>query len=283
MTRRILSFTFPLGVCLLPLVYIVSTGDAGQTGSPTKYGPSQLTREVRSPLTVAHAYRGSAPRSLEILARADWIVVGKVIAVERENNTPIGSEEMSQHTVFSFDVALTLNFPKNRQPAKRMLVRQEQGHRRWTQLGATGVGFRWDDEPLLRPGSEYMLFLTNLYDSFPGPQSNKLERLQNLGQPDEFVLTSKPMSIYYIESGQIKVPEDAEIPPLKPWLFAEGPQLFGKTASEAIALTKKAIIEAQKEQARAEQRRKRGIEFLRSRMHLKGTVLPAEETGSAGG
>ncbi|MDE2127396.1 MAG: hypothetical protein KGJ62_12470 [Armatimonadetes bacterium] len=124
--------------------------------------PAGFGKNAASPSAAATIGTYSAPpRTLvEMVREAPVVVLGRVVAVLREQHMPQNYAGAAESTVFLVAVERYFRGAGVQAPSV-VKVMNNGGDLPWVNaaLGTRGIGERDEDEPLLKPGARYIMFL----------------------------------------------------------------------------------------------------------------------------
>lgn len=183
------------------------------------------------------------PADLSDLCRlSDVIVAGRVVDILRAGHNPLNSAGSAQHTVFLFAIEDQLKSSTGERPGI-LKVYQEGGSLPWIELDGkvVGSGFAIRENPLLRLGERYCLFLRKLSDP-----SNYLRKLGyvpetrngvsgKVGELDELLFADFRRGRLLLKGGKTQMQPDT-IPEDAHWRFRTGEQILDVDEKVALKL-----------------------------------------------
>ena len=246
------------------LWYSSTSGTYGTLSMSGEAGPAALdqgtlaavVKAARAPSTSAlprivggaiGCYATTRPRTLaDLSGQSDLIVVGQIAGVLRNAHTPVNARGLYQHTVFAFAVERYLKTNGAGAPAL-LKVRQIGGWLPWDEGGVRGVGFVFQDEPLLILGQRYCLFL-----DLPKPSPEVLRRGFCAGsyggiwgksaELDECSLANPWRARLLLREGFTRAQPD--VPEVdQHWRFDTGPQILDVREQAAFQAIREAVTQ----------------------------------------
>ncbi|MDE2125299.1 MAG: hypothetical protein KGJ62_01785 [Armatimonadetes bacterium] len=170
---------------------------------------------------------------------------GRVVAVLREQHTPQNSNGANEAAIYLVAVERWLRGGTSSTP-RVLKVLVPGADLPWAESNARGVGFRFDNDPMLKPGARYIMFLQliasrgGLHQA--GPVMAEADGVTGVGaENDEFMFPEGLRGKVLLQRGMaLSLPTSDTH---QPWKFDDGEQIVGIPASVSEAEIAQAVAE----------------------------------------